>query len=292
LDRVTCKGSQFQEGDRGEVKMCKAFSCIVHKDGRVFWKAGLDSHDAIMDEFKLRGLDRTADPQEIVLARVEITPDKGYLFPEDSWTLKIDEEIRPIWWVNHHEIKTREELAKWKDVIYSGINLEEARNPIDPRKITKHKVTEKDIANLKKWASVGALVWDSVRASVGASVWASVGASVRASVGASVGDSVGDSVGASVWASVRDSVRASVGASVGASVRDSVGASVWASVRAYTGSIFTKIDKWQYNKHASGVYPFQPVVDLWKRGFVPSFDGKTWRLHQGKDMKVVYERKK
>jgi hypothetical protein len=289
--------------------MCKAFSALVHKNGRVYWKAGMDSHDQLFEHYKLTGLDRTADPQEIIVARVEITPDKGYLYPEDNWTLQIDKKIKPIWWLPKHEELSRLELDKWKDEIYSGINLEEARNPINPLLIKTHEVTQKDIDNLKNWASVWASVrasvWASVRASVrasvGDSVWASVRASVRASVGASVwasvrasvGDSVGDSVWASVrasvwasvWASVRASVWASVWASVGDSVRDSVGDSVW----VYEGSLFTKINQWKYTKHESGIYPYKPAVDLWKRGFVPSFDGKTWRLHQGKDMKVVYE---
>ena len=205
--------------------MCQAFSAIVHKNGKVYWEVGLDSHDGIMSKFKLTGLDKSADPEEMVLARVEITPDAGYLYPEKNWTLKIDEKIKPFWWGDEHELSVRNELAKWKKKLYSGINLEEARHPINPLLIKPHKVTEADIANLKKW----------------------------------------DSVGASVWASV------------------------WASVRAYEGSLFTKIDKWQYAKHKKGVYPFQPAVDLWKRGFVTSYDGKIWRLHQGKDSKVVYE---
>jgi len=38
------------------------------------------------------------------------------------------------------------------------------------------------------------------------------------------------------------------------------------------------------------VNPFQSGIDLWKRGLVPSFDGiDTWRLHAGKDARVVYE---
>ena len=81
---------------------------------------------------------------------------------------------------------------------------------------------------------------------------------------ASVWDSVGDSVRASVWASVRVSVRASV----------------WVSVGAYTGSFF---DIWD------GKYKFQPAVALWERGFVASFDGKTWRLHSGEKAEIVYE---
>jgi hypothetical protein len=256
--------------------MCNAFSAIVTKDGKVYWKAGMDSHDKLMEEFNLSRLDNTCSPDDMTLAKVEITPPSDvkypYLHPELKWILKIDERREPFWWDSTHAFAANEACDKWKEQIYSGINLKEALNPIDPRKIRVHEVTEADIAALKKWASVRASVCDSVRASV----WDSVCDSVRASVW--------DSVRASVWDSVRASVRASVGASVWASVCDSV----W----AYQGSLFTKITDWKYIKHESGIYPYQPSVDLWKRGFVPSFDGKIWRLHQGKDMKIVYEIKK
>ena len=92
-----------------------------------------------------------------------------------------------------------------------------------------------------------------------------------ASVGASVWDSVWNSVGASVW----DSVWNSVLASVRDSVRDSVRASVW----AYISSFF----KIKYK------YDFSSCIKLWESGFVPSFDGTTWRLHSGKKAKIVYE---
>jgi hypothetical protein len=36
-------------------------------------------------------------------------------------------------------------------------------------------------------------------------------------------------------------------------------------------------------------YLFQPAVDLWKLGFVPSFDGKIWRLHAGKKTSIVWQ---
>jgi hypothetical protein len=107
--------------------------------------------------------------------------------------------------------------------------------------------------------------------SVWASVRDSVGDSVRASVRDSVWDSVGDSVRDSVWDSVRDSV--------GASVWDSVRASVRASVWAYVSSFFDI----KYN------LDFSPCVKLWEQGLVPSFDGKTWRLHSGKKATIVYE---
>ena len=78
---------------------------------------------------------------------------------------------------------------------------------------------------------------------------------------------------------------ASVGASVGASVR----ASVWDSVRAYTGSLFPNIQKWKNVDHEEGVYPFQAAADLWRAGFVPSFDGQTWSLRAGPKAEVVWE---
>ena len=64
-----------------------------------------------------------------------------------------------------------------------------------------------------------------------------------------------------------------------ASVRDSVMDSVWASVASYVSTFFA-ID---YE------YDFSSAVKLWEAGLVPSFDGRTWRLHTGKNAKIVYE---
>jgi len=179
--------------------------------------------------------------------------------------LTIIEELKP------------ETLFKW--------NYKEACNPINPLKIIPpKKITKEHIQLLNDWDSV----WDSVRDSVGAPVGAPVGASVWASVWASVCASVGNSVGASVRDSVWNSVWDSVGASVWDSVWDSVGNSVWdsvgASVGAYIGSIFIPIiSSWQKK------YSYQSVVDLWKMGLVPSFDGKKWRLHGGKKAEILWE---
>ena len=80
-------------------------------------------------------------------------------------------------------------------------------------------------------------------------------------------------------------VRASVGASVRDSVWASVGDSVWASV----GANFHNIKDWKYVNHEENVYPFQCYVDLQEKGFIPSFDGKIWRLHAGKKAEIVFE---
>jgi hypothetical protein len=97
-----------------------------------------------------------------------------------------------------------------------------------------------------------------------------------------MGDSVGDSVGVSV------------GASVGDSVWDSVGDSVWDSVWAYIGSFFKLPRKaWKYTDKIKCCtdYPFQPSVDLWTMGLVPSFDGQVWKLYGGPKAKVLWKGK-
>lgn len=135
-----------------------------------------------------------------------------------------------------------------------GYKVCEACYPIHPFSVD-HIPLEDAKKLLQEWRKVRASVVDSVMASILASVWGSVLVSVRASV--------------------VDSVRVSVWASVGASDWDSV----WDSVWAYISSLFTNIKKWKYVNHEDGVNPFKSCIDLWKGGYVPSFDGKTWRLH-------------
>ena len=82
------------------------------------------------------------------------------------------------------------------------------------------------------------------------------------------------------WASVWDSVRALIWDSV------------WDSVGAYMGWIFAPaVKQWKHVNHKPGEYPFQAAVDLWMMGLVPSYDGKAWRLHGGKNAKILWEGK-
>ena len=283
--------------------MCNAFSCIIDRKKTVTWKFGTDSHDSLL---KIAGIkDDTIDPNLIGFCRVEISPkNKDYLTP-DKWVFKIDMDVTPAWWTLAHKKACMKAHEEWKDQLYK-ILVRKAI--VHPFKITPpKKITQEHIGLLKEWASVRDSVGYSVRASVRDSVGYSVRASVRDSVGdsvrASVGDSVEDSVRDSVWdsvgASVRDSVgdsvRDSVGYSVRASVRASVGysvrASVWDSVWAYTGTLFLlPRGTWKYTENIkTDDYPFLPLVKLWEQGLVPSFDGKTWRLHGGENAKILWE---
>jgi hypothetical protein len=173
-----------------------------------------------------------------------------------------------------------------------GYRLSEALYPVNPLLLPKATVNDEDIELLKQWYRVRKNVVISVWHSVRDSFWSRVRYSVWYSVWDSVGDSFWSRVRYSVWYSVRDSVGDNVWYSVIDSwdgVADSVTDSVTDSVSAYFGSLFPNIQRWKYINHETGVYPFQPAVDLWCRGLVPSFDGKIWRLHSGEKAEVVWE---
>ena len=200
-----------------------------------------DSHSHICAHFNL---------DEDVCNKFEFSP-LTKAFKVDQINSNRDDSEAAEKWANRQDFKEIVEPLIIKPIV----------KPFELPKV--EQVTDEQIGWLKEWASVRALVLDSVRDLVGASRWTSV----RDLVGASVWDSVGSSVWALVGASVRDLVL------------DSVRASFMDSVWAYIGSFFDIDYK----------FDFSSAVKLWDDGLVPSFDGKVWRLHTGKDARVVYE---
>jgi hypothetical protein len=250
--------------------MCKAASFIVNREYKVFFHPTQDSHQQIIDYHKLH-----EGNNRINFVPVEITPPNNNLsLPFKKWEFATDLTETPDWYdATRAEKAVRAELPEWFKKL-DGVRLQEAFKPINPFKIRAKKLSKKHKLALKEWNSVENSVGGSVRNSVGNSV----GDSVRGSVRNSVGDSVGDSVRDSVWNSVGDSVRDSV--------RDSVWNSVWNSVWGYTGSLFPNIKKWKYTDKDN---PWNCIRTLWLDGYVPSYDGKVWKLHAGKKAKVVFE---
>ncbi len=196
------------------------------------------------------------------------------------------------------ELTIVEEIPQEKINDLFGFNYLEACKPVHPFKLEPKKVTNEQVMLLQNWVLIYDSVWDSIGGSVGDSVGASIGDSiweatwypvwdsVKASLGDEFWDSIWDSVMSSGWAQVWEAVGTSVRASVWDTIRASVGDSFW----AYIGSLFPEIKKWKYTEELNlPGYPFQSVVDLWRQGFVPSFDKRTWRLHAGLKGSVVFE---
>ena len=162
--------------------MCKAFSCLVTKSGRVYWKTGIDEHDSLWSMFKDRDkqlMEKSGLRREQQFARIEISPQNNNYLNPDKWVFRVDQET-PNWLSDDHENKCRQAHKEWLKEVYNQINLEEARNPIHPFKIKPpRKIVKKHLELLREWASVrdsvGDSVWGSTWDSVWDSTWAYVG---------------------------------------------------------------------------------------------------------------------
>ena len=148
--------------------MCNALSCLIGRDRKVYWKAGIDSHTVLIEHFHLKD-DKPVMEADFV--RLESTPKEGYLYPEKGWNPpKIDQAYTPRWWSDKMLTLIEPAREAWQNEVYSKINLEEARNPVKPREI-EPVFDDTALGELREWASVRdsvwASVWDSVCAYIG-----------------------------------------------------------------------------------------------------------------------------
>lgn len=180
------------------------------------------------------------------------------IFTVNQINCSVDDRLQAEDWVKSLDFKTIVESLIIKNII----------DPFQTKTIPlsqEHKGRLRECASTRNSTEVSNSVSECVR------LW--VGGSVRISVWDSVRDLVGG------W--VRDLVCNSVRA-IDTRVMDSV---LW----AYAGSFFSI----KYASFRDIKYPIDisPWVKLWEDGYVPSFDGTTWRLHAGETAKIVYERK-
>ena len=231
--------------------MCEFFSCISNGQGNI-WYFNWELRKKCIS----RELDYSPDSHSSIADYFGFKGDK-----EDRMNKYEFNPLTRKFTIDQLNGKDDSEIVERKlrkldfTTIVPSLRIKEIYHPFKQVPVAP-EVTPEMIELLQRWASV--------RASVSDSVGVSVRDSVRDSVWASVGNSVWDSVWDLVW--------------------DSVGNSVW----AYTASFFPEITEWKYVEKL-GPNPWEPCSKLWEMGVVPSFDGKTWRLHAGEKAEVIYE---
>ena len=263
--------------------MCNAASFIVDRHYKVYFHPISDSHQTIIDYFRLQ----EGCEYSLNFVPVEINPPplKTYTYssrekynlslPFNKWKFKTDLEacdILPPWYDPIlAEEAVRKELPNWFKKL-EGARLEEAFKSVSPLKIESKKLSKKHKLALREWMKLRNSIHNAV--------------SVVDSVYFSAYDSVGDSIFTSVGGSVREQVCLSSYDSVGCAVGSIDRYSVEDFVYGYIGSLFPNIKKW---KGIKGDNPFKCIRTLWLDGYVPSFNGYKWRLHAGKNATVVFE---
>lgn len=163
----------------------------------------------------------------------------------------------------------------------TGVRLWEAGNPLDPLQVppADRIPLSEAIELMHQWISG----WKPI--APGASPWTTVGESITASLWEPHGDFIVENVWSSALESISVTLVGGVADKLGRFFEDAVHDVVFASIHkctiSYLTTFFTRIPD-------LGV--FHSGAHLWRGGFVPSFDNKTWRLHTGELAEVVWER--
>jgi len=76
--------------------MCQFFSCLIDKAGKVYWDRNIDSHEELVDKFKLDG--NNDDSKKWVRIEVTFIDDDIYNHKKDNWKISIDQYIIPAWY--------------------------------------------------------------------------------------------------------------------------------------------------------------------------------------------------
>lgn len=238
--------------------MCNFFSLLSNGCGKIYY-----FDYSIRKEIIKGNLNYETDSHTSIVDCFKLNEDVLNKWEYNPLTqeLKLDQ-------LNCYRKDEKQVLEKCRNLDFKKIVPELIIKPIiNPFDLQNGAIVKEDIALLRKWA----FIWNSVWTSAWASVWDYVRASV------------GDYVGVSVW----DYVSASAGDYVEAMIWNSVWAYSWDPVRAYVSSFFN-LSEWRYIDCKIGENPFQPCIDLWEKGLVPSFDGKIWRLH-GVQGEILWE---
>ena len=252
--------------------MCNFFSLVSDGYGNVRY-----FNSEIRKKILAEKLDFETDSHTSICSYFELPEDKWNKYEYNPLTKEF--EIDNI--VRINDSNKVERVCRHLDFgkIVPELIIKPIVSPLLINRVSR-RITDEKKSLLKEWNSV----WNSVMSSVGSSVWNYVGDSVWSSIRNSVRNSVWNSVGDSVW----NSVMSSFGVSVWSPARNSVGDSVWSSMYAYISSFFN-LKKWKGIESKNLENPFQSCISLWEKGFVPSFDGKIWRLHSGKKAEVVFK---
>ncbi|MDR0553249.1 MAG: hypothetical protein LBG76_00415 [Treponema sp.] len=254
----------------------QGFAVIVSKDGKTYWQAGVESGDKLMQLFNLAG--------DGNYMQASVVPDNNmaypYLYPDLPWKLVVKAE-RPAWYSRTHEEAIMAAFEEWKAFVYD-FDMEGFFYFFDHLQKEPVKPTASDIALLKEWAALNP-DGKSANATPDANFpW--VGQSIWSDAEQYLNDAFNQAYGQCPGPTVCHGIEASLKTTLDPAVEDLIGSSV--GEKALVGSFFTNTAKWKGSEGSA--YPYQVCAELWKRGFIASFDGTTWRLSSGKDGAVVY----
>ena len=236
-------------------------------------------------EYRKNHLSENCDSHTAILTHFQVPPKM-----QDKWS---NYEYNPITKKFTVDQGREGHDHEWAENFANELNFKPIVEPLIMRDIVnpltkkKRKPTQKTIDELHAWIAVGGSVLIACSKQRGSTGF--TGGAVGGAVWNAIGEAVGEAVEGSVWGAFRCIVGRSFWNAVWVAVRRTVEGSVWltvvGSVRDAAYGYISSFFDVQYS------YDFSPCVKLWNKGYVPLFDGTTWRLHSGPKMEIVYEEK-
>lgn len=260
--------------------MCRAASGVLTGGYIVKWLTNSDSHEDIIEQRELvEG--GTVGPPYIV--RFEVTPPDGDLsVPLEWWKYKVDQDKLPNWYDDEKgKAAAMRWLSEWAAVKLNGWKVKEAFNPFNPLLVEDRCLPEDELRRLvAEWVKAQ----NSISYLRGSAAWSSVSATIVDCFGESILEEVRSSVWWKVWHGVEVKV---INKTPCGSSSSTAAMSFGAAFNVYVASLFPGL-QWA-GTEAIGPDPWRPMLTLLDAGYIPVFDGATWRLHKGRKADVVME---
>jgi hypothetical protein len=258
----------------------KAFTMLIDKTGSTYWQTGIDDAKKLETKFNvatsnsLIAVTMLPDPTNSTLANYP------YLDTTASWKITFPNK-KPTWWSSTLETAVTSAFNQWKSEAYS-FDLTGFLNYFNTLPAEAQTPSEEDIELLKQWAiykndpsNEDSKFADDSGTWAGESIWNNAAQYLNDKFGEVYGQCPGPTVVKGITA---------LGITLDKSTEDKVGSSV--GEKEFLGIWFTNTEKWQATQNST--YPYLSIASLWKKGFIPSFDGTTWRLSSGHDGTIVY----
>jgi len=240
-----------------------------HYDGKTKWRKGAVVREKYPEPADVgpcgRGIH--CSPTLLDVIRWQAGPSRYYLVEPLDVITGDDTKIRCS------AVRVLGELGKAEQDELAGFRLYEANHPIQPFHRKPRNVSD-------QWIEERVYQWHAVRSTVGYAIWNTIWDAVWHAVWNVVEDAVWNAVWGAVWNVVRSAIWDTI--------RNAVGDAALDAVYAYIGGLFPNITEWKHVEHF-GPTPWKPLCDLWYAGYVPSFDGKIWRVHCGPKAEIKME---
>ena len=247
-----------------------------HYDGKTRWEVGVpvrvENPDPPMEDGCGRG---------IHVSRTLLGAVKFQVGPSAYLSVEVQPEhiIQETTKVRVSECLPLKVLTEEEQDAISEMRLWEANHPVNPliSRVTNPGLPREDLLwLLADWATVRESIRNSIENSAAASIWGTVWDAVQRSMPRdlhSTWKSVAAITTQKVWLPMPQSMRAPLYYGHLLNV-----------INAYTASLFPNVHSWYGTNRSS---PWASLRTLWLSGYLPSFDGHTWRLHRGLNARTV-----